>query len=90
MRLIKIRVILFTGTTRAITPGKYKGLDIPSSTGYFLGAPTSKNLSPNFVGCIRYFTVDGYEPIVHNNVWIGNQDSSGSMRVCTAADEMES
>ncbi|XP_078366397.1 uncharacterized protein LOC144650566 isoform X1 [Oculina patagonica] len=79
-------------STPAIIPGKGNSLDIPSSKAYFLGAPESKNMPPNFVGCIRYFTVDGYEPIV--NAWAGSQGSSivnqGSMRPCTASDEMQS
>jgi len=67
-------------------------LDIPLSKAYFLGLPKRKNKpSTNFVGCIRYLTVDGYEPIV--NAWAGNPDSSivkASMRPCTASDEMQS
>ncbi|KAL9988832.1 hypothetical protein ACROYT_G003320 [Oculina patagonica] len=73
---------------KAVLPGNKNRLDIPSGKGYFLGAPTSKSMTPNFVGCIRYFTVDGYEPIV--NAWARSQGSSivkGSIRPCTASDE---
>lgn len=68
------------------TPGGYSRLDIPNSTAYFLGAPTSLNLEPNFIGCIRNFTVDGYEPLT--NAWVGKPDYSivrrSSMRQCSS------
>ncbi|CAH3033889.1 unnamed protein product [Pocillopora meandrina] len=66
-------------------PGGYNRLDIPTATAYFLGAPTSLNLEPNFIGCIRDFMVDGYEPLT--NAWVGKPDYSivgrSSMRQCS-------
>lgn len=73
------------------TPGGFNRLDIPSSRAYFLGAPTNQNLLPNFVGCIRDFTVDGYEPIT--NAWARKPDYNivrrGSMRLCSSSDETQ-
>jgi len=40
------------------------GLDLESSTAYFLGAPANKTLLPNFNGCIRGLRVHGYEPMM--------------------------
>ena len=71
------------------TPGGFNRLDIPSSRAYFLGAPTNQNLLPNFIGCIRDFTVDGYEPIT--NAWARKPDYNivrrGSIRLCSSSDE---
>ena len=71
------------------TPGRFNRLDIPSSRAYSLGAPTNQNLLPNFIGCIRDFTVDGYEPIT--NAWARKPDYNivrrGSMRLCSSSDE---
>ena len=71
------------------TPGGFNRLDIPSSRAYFLGTPTNQNLLPNFIGCIRDFTVDGYEPIT--NAWARKPDYNivrrGSMRLCSSSDE---
>lgn len=71
------------------TPGGYNRLDIPTSRAYFLGAPSSRNLLPNFIGCIRDFTVDGYEPIT--NSWAGKPDytivGKRAMRLCNSSDE---
>ena len=77
------------------TPGCNNRLDVPSSKAYFLGSPPEgiygglMKLPPNFVGCIRYLSVDGYEPIV--SAWENKPDSTihkVSMRPCTAADEL--
>lgn len=72
------------------TPGDYTSLDVPASKAYFLGAPANQNLLPNFNGCIRDLTVDGYEPIAI--AWAGiNRDfiitGKSTMRVCSASDE---
>lgn len=87
----KFALFFLSGISQTTITGMNK-LDIPSSKAYFLGLPKRQNKpSTNFVGCIRYLTVDGYEPIV--KAWAGNRDSSivkGSMRPCTASDEMQS
>ncbi|KAL9988969.1 hypothetical protein ACROYT_G003468 [Oculina patagonica] len=83
-------------TVTGKTPGSYSHLDLTSDDitrpqAYFLGSPESEHwhMKPNFVGCIRYFAIDGYEPIV--DAWMNSAESSmhkGSMRPCTASDEM--
>lgn len=72
------------------TPGGFNRLDIPTSKAYFLGAPTNMNLLlPNFSGCIRNFSVDGYEPIT--NAWANKPDYTivrkQAMRLCSASDQ---
>lgn len=71
------------------TPGSFNRLDIPSSMAYFLGAPTSEELLPNFMGCIRDFVVDGHEPIT--NAWASKPDyfiqGRNSIRLCSASDD---
>ncbi|XP_078344070.1 cubilin-like [Oculina patagonica] len=75
----------FTGQT----PGGFNRLDIPTSKAYVLGAPSSQNLLPNFIGCIRDFEIDGHEPIT--NAWAKKPDyllvGRSSMRLCSASDE---
>ena len=70
------------------TPGGYNRFDIPTPRAYFLGSPTNLNLLPNFNGCIRDFSVDGYEPIT--NAWISKPDYTierkTAMRECSSAD----
>lgn len=84
-QILHFFIISVTGRT----PGGFNRLDIPSSRAYFLGAPTNQNLLPNFIGCIRDFTVDGYEPIT--NAWARKPDYNivrrGSMRLCSSSDE---
>ena len=54
-----------------------------------MGAPTSEELLPNFMGCIQNFVVDGHEPIT--NAWARKPDYSmlgrNSMRLCSAFDK---
>lgn len=70
------------------TPGGFNRLDLPSPVAYFLGSPTNLNLLPNFNGCIRDFSVDGYEPLT--NAWIAKPDYTVvrklAMRQCSSAD----
>lgn len=70
------------------TPGGFNRLDLPSPVAYFLGSPTNLNLLPNFNGCIRDFSVDGYEPLT--NAWIDKPDYTvvrkSAMRECSSAD----
>ena len=73
------------------TPGGFNRLDIPTSTGYFLGAPSSLNLVPNFFGCIRNFIVDGVEPVT--NSMAGKPDytsvKKNLVRNCSPADQLQ-
>ena len=84
-QILRFFIISVTGRT----PGGFNRLDIPSSRAYFLGTPTNQNLLPNFIGCIRDFIVDGYEPIT--NAWARKPDYNivrrGSMRLCSSSDE---
>jgi len=88
-----LTVTIDDGAARLVgqTPGGYNRLDIPTSKAYFLGAPTNQNLLPNFIGCIRDLSVDGYEPIT--NAWAGKPDymivRMSSMRLCRASDEQQ-
>ena len=71
------------------TPGGFNRLDIPTSKAYILGAPSSQNLLPNFIGCIRDFEIDGHEPMT--NAWAMKPDYAimgrSSIRLCSASDE---
>ncbi|XP_048587667.1 neuropilin-2 [Nematostella vectensis] len=48
------------------TRGDFNKIDLPNSVGLILGVPsTVKGLVPNFIGCIRDFSVDGIEPLTN-------------------------
>jgi len=73
-----------------IIPGGMIGLDLESSTAYFLGASPNKTLLANFNGCIRGLRVHGYKPI--RLAWSNDDPDytisrSGNMTVCNASDE---
>ncbi|XP_068695415.1 zinc metalloproteinase nas-39-like [Montipora foliosa] len=85
-----VRIVIDDGVVNLVgrTPGGYTRFDIPTPTTYFLGSPANLNLLPNFNGCIRDFSVDGYEPIT--NAWISKPDYAivrkTAMRECSSAD----
>jgi hypothetical protein len=59
------------------TKGNFNKIDLPDSVGFFLGTPPELKIIPNFIGCIRDFTVDGREPLTNAFVSKPQYPSSG-------------
>ncbi|KXJ09195.1 Neurexin-3 [Exaiptasia diaphana] len=52
----------------AKTKGNFNRIDLDKATGYVLGTPPQLQGMPNFIGCIRDFTIDGREPLTNSYV----------------------
>ncbi|KAK3735235.1 hypothetical protein QZH41_008429 [Actinostola sp. cb2023] len=65
----------------ARTKGNFNQIDLEGSIGFFLGTPPQLTGMPDFVGCIRDFTVDGREPLANAFVAKPEYPSHGMLRM---------